>query len=46
MTANTFEEDRQACLIAGMSDHLGKPFIPEEFYAALLKWLKSKHQLS
>nr|WP_026600365.1 ATP-binding protein [Methylomonas sp. 11b] len=40
MTANAFDEDRQACLGAGMSDHLGKPFMPEELYAVLLKWLK------
>jgi CheY-like chemotaxis protein len=46
LTANAFDEDRQACLDAGMSDHLGKPFMPEEFYAALLKWLKGNHQLS
>jgi signal transduction histidine kinase/CheY-like chemotaxis protein len=40
MTANAFDEDRQACLGAGMSDHLGKPFMPEELYAVLVKWLK------
>ena len=26
MTANTMEQDRRACLEAGMVDHLGKPF--------------------
>jgi PAS domain S-box-containing protein len=40
MTANAFDEDRQACLGAGMSDHLGKPFMPEELYTVLVKWLK------
>jgi signal transduction histidine kinase/DNA-binding response OmpR family regulator/HPt (histidine-containing phosphotransfer) domain-containing protein len=39
MTANAFAEDRQACLDAGMSDHVPKPVKPEVLYATLLKWL-------
>lgn len=39
MTANVFAEDRQRCLAAGMSDHLGKPVTPERFYAVLQHWL-------
>ena len=39
MTANAFQEDRQACLNAGMNDHIGKPVIPEVMYEVLLKWL-------
>jgi PAS domain S-box-containing protein len=39
MTANAFEDDRQACLAAGMRDHVAKPVDPEVLYAALLKWL-------
>lgn len=39
MTANAFEEDREHCLAAGMSDHVPKPVDPEMLYAALAKWL-------
>ena len=40
MTANAFEEDRRACLAAGMNDFLGKPVDPPELYRVLLKWLE------
>lgn len=39
MTANAFNEDRQACLSAGMNDHLSKPVITEKLFTMLLKWL-------
>jgi PAS domain S-box-containing protein len=39
MTANAFEEDRQACLAAGMNDHVAKPVDPEALFAVLLRWL-------
>ncbi|RYU60811.1 PAS domain S-box protein [Methylolobus aquaticus] len=40
MTANAFEEDRNACLAAGMDDHIGKPVVPERLYLTLLQWLE------
>ena len=39
MTANAFEEHRQACREAGMVDFLVKPVDPPTLYAALLRWL-------
>ncbi len=41
MTANAFDEDRQACLLAGMDDHIGKPINPDRLYGVLLSWLSS-----
>jgi hypothetical protein len=39
MTANAYEEDRQACFAAGMNEHLSKPIHPEQLFERLLKWL-------
>ena len=39
MTANAFNEDRLACLDAGMNDHISKPVVPEVMFEVLLKWL-------
>jgi len=42
MTANAFVEDRDACLAAGMNDHIAKPVNPGQLYALLMRWLPAK----
>ncbi len=42
MTANAFDDDRQACLDAGMDDHLAKPVDPELLYGMLGRWLPGR----
>ena len=41
MTANVLGQERQACLDAGMNDHIAKPVEPVAFYESLLHWLSS-----
>jgi PAS domain S-box-containing protein len=38
MTANTMASDREACLAAGMNDHVGKPYELEQLVSTLLYW--------
>ena len=39
MTANAFDDDRRACLEAGMVDFIPKPVDPDVFHKTLLKWM-------
>ena len=39
MTANAFGEDRDACLAAGMNDHIAKPVDADILNAKLARWL-------
>lgn len=41
LTANATTKIIERCLTAGMNDHIGKPFTPEELYSKLEKYLQS-----
>ncbi len=42
MTANVFQEDRQACEKAGMNGFVGKPVEPGNLFSEILRWLEAK----
>jgi signal transduction histidine kinase/ABC-type amino acid transport substrate-binding protein/ActR/RegA family two-component response regulator len=39
LTAETFAEDVQKCLDAGMNDHVAKPLVPEVLFGTLAKYV-------
>jgi CheY-like chemotaxis protein len=43
LTANAFAEDRDACMAAGMNDHISKPVEPATLYRTVLHWLQHAH---
>jgi signal transduction histidine kinase/DNA-binding response OmpR family regulator/HPt (histidine-containing phosphotransfer) domain-containing protein len=42
MTAHALVEERQRCLDAGMNDHVSKPIDPDNLFATLLRWAKTR----
>lgn len=40
MTASVLQEEKDACMAAGMNGHLSKPVDTQALYMALLKWFK------
>ena len=42
LTANAFDDDRRACLAAGMDDFLVKPMSPDALRAMLIRWTSSR----
>jgi signal transduction histidine kinase len=45
LTANAFDEDRDACLAAGMDTHIGKPVEPDALCEIVLHWLRKSAEV-
>jgi two-component system sensor histidine kinase/response regulator len=39
MTADVFQEQRQACIVAGMDDFVTKPVVPDILFQTVARWL-------
>jgi len=46
LTANALKEDRDACLEAGMDDHLPKPVAPGDLNTVLARWSRQRSRAS
>jgi DNA-binding NarL/FixJ family response regulator len=44
VTAQAMQGDRERCLRAGMDDYISKPVKPEDFAAALKRWMPGREQ--
>ena len=42
VTAAAMQQDRDACLAAGMNDHLAKPIQPDQLIAVLARWIPAR----
>jgi CheY-like chemotaxis protein len=42
LTANSFEDDRQACMAAGMNDFLSKPLSTTALRSVLHRWIAAQ----
>ncbi|MGE0110920.1 MAG: ATP-binding protein [Aquabacterium sp.] len=42
MTANAMASDRDACLLAGMNDHVAKPINPAKLFDTLRQWIRPR----
>ncbi len=44
LTAKTMAGERERCMIAGMSDFIGKPFAPEDLYGVIARWIPIREE--